>query len=103
VRLVPVKKGYTAKTKDVPTEVPCTRMAAIPVQDHCTGQTRIEMRPELVMQKETTTYIVVLPPEGPDTTRKEVQRKLMLRVAIGHAPAEVVEKVPVPCGKHAHH
>jgi hypothetical protein len=57
------------------------------------------MRPETVMQKATTTYIVVLPPEGPDTARKEEQRKRMLRIAIGHTPAEVVEKVPVPCHK----
>jgi hypothetical protein len=96
---VPVKKGYTVKTKDVPTEIPYTRMAPVRVKDPRTGQTRTEMRPETVMQKATTTYIVVLPPEGPDTTRKEEHKKLMVEVKIGHTPAQVVEKVPVSCKK----
>jgi hypothetical protein len=96
---VPVKKGYTVKTKDVPTEIPYTRMMPVRVKDPRTGQTRTEMGPETVMQKATTTYIVVLPPEGPDTTRKEERKKLMVEVKIGHAPAQVVEKVPVSCKK----
>ncbi len=99
---VPVKKGYTAKTKDVPTEVPYTRMVPVCVQDPYTGQKRTEMRPETVTQKGTTTYIVVLPPEGPDTVRKEERKKLMLRVTIGHAPAQVEEQVPVRCGPKGH-
>jgi hypothetical protein len=102
VETVPVKKGYTAKSKDVPTEVPYTRMVPVCVQDPCTGQTHTEMRPQTAMQKAIVTYIVVLPPEGPDTTRKEERKKLMVEVKIGHKPVEVVEKVPVPCKKKCH-
>ena len=99
VKEVPVIKRYTAKSKDVPTEVPYTRMVPVCVQDPCTGQTHTEMRPETVKQKAVVTYIVVLPPEGPNTTRKEEQKKLMVEIKIGHTPAEVVEKIPVSCKK----
>jgi hypothetical protein len=92
---VPVKKGYTVQTKDVPSEVPCTKMVPVCVQDPCTGQTRTELQPQTVLQKATTTYILVLPPEGPDTTRKEEQKKMSVHVVIGHAPGQVVEQVPV--------
>jgi len=93
------KKGYTVKTKDVPTEVPFTRMTPVCRQDPRTGRTWTEMQPQTLMQKATTTYIVVLPPECPVTTMKKEERKRMsLQVTIGHAPAEVVEKVPVRCG-----
>ncbi len=99
---VPVKKGYTVQSKDIPTEVPYTKMVPVCVHNPCTGRTRTEMRPQTVMQKATTTYIVVLPPDGPDTTRKEEKTALSLQVKIGHAPAQVVEKVPVPCCKKCH-
>lgn len=95
------KKGYTVQTKDIPTEVPFTRMVPVCQRDPRTGRTWTEMRPETLMQKATTTYIVVLPPESPVTTvKKEERKKLSLQVTIGHAPAEVVEKVPVRCGHH---
>jgi hypothetical protein len=93
------KKGYTVKTKDLATEVPFTRMVPVCRRDPHTGRTWTEMQPQTVLQKATTTYIVVLPPECPVTTmKKEEHKRLALQVTIGHAPQEVVEKVPVRCG-----
>jgi hypothetical protein len=86
------KKGYTVQTKDVPCEVPIVRMVPVCVQDPCTGQKRTVFRPETVMQKATTTYIIVLLPEGPDTTRKQEQIKMNVNVLIGHTPAPIVEQ-----------
>jgi len=96
---VPMKKGYTAQSKDIPTEIPYTKMVPVCVQDPVTGRTYTELRPETVLRKATTTYIVILPPDGPDTTRKEEKTTLSLQVKIGHAPAQVVERIPVRCGK----
>jgi hypothetical protein len=90
------KKGYTVKTKDIATEVPFTRLVPVCRTDPRTGRTWTEMQPQTAMQKATTTYIVVLPPECPLTTKKTEERKrLSLQVTVGHAAAEVVEKVPV--------
>ncbi len=92
------KKGYTVKFKEVPTEVPFSRMVPVCRVDPQTGRTITEMQPQTAMQKATTTYIVVLPPESPLTTTKKVEQKRMsLQVTVGHTPAEVVEKVPVRC------
>jgi hypothetical protein len=97
---VPQKKGYTVKTKDIATEVPFTRLVPVCRTDPASGRTWTELVPQTAMQKATTTYIVVLPPECPETTmKKEEHKKLMLQVTIGHTPAQVVEKVPLRCGK----
>jgi hypothetical protein len=96
---VVVKKGYTAQTKDVPCEVPSTRMVPVCIEVPCTGQTHTAFRPETVMQKATTTCIIFLSPEGPDTTRKQEQVKMKVDVLIEHTPAQVVEQVPVRCNK----
>jgi hypothetical protein len=94
------KKGYTVKTKEIPTEVPFTRMVPVCRVDPQTGQTITEMQPQTAMQKATTTYIVVFPPEAPlTTTKKAEQKRMSLQVTVGHTPAEVVEKVPVRCGR----
>ncbi len=90
------KKGYTVKFKEIPTTVPFTRMVPVCRIDPQTGQTITEMQPQTAMQKATTTYIVVLPPEPPLTTTKKVEQKRMaLQVTVGHAPAEIIEKIPV--------
>lgn len=94
--LVPVKKDYTVQTKDVATEVPCTQMVPVCVKDPRTGQMRTEWRPQTVQRKATTTYILILPPEGPDTTKKEERKKMTLNVVIGHAPASIEVKSAVP-------
>ncbi len=96
------KKGYMVQTRDVPSEVPVTRMVPVCIPDPCTGHTRTVLRPETVMQKATTTYILVLPPEGPDTTRKEEHVTMKVNVLFGYTPAQVVERVPFRCDKKTH-